>query len=80
MVRTGRAYGVGDAITFADQEEQSLLSAIERFTGVVFPRAMLPTFNYAVRPNLVPPKPKTFADIRFKRRPAARSRRAMFRR
>jgi ATP-dependent RNA helicase RhlE len=78
--RTGRAYGVGDAITFADHEEQSLLSAIERFTGVVFPRAMLPTFTYNAPPNLVPPKPKTFADIRFKRRPAARSRRALFRR
>ncbi len=78
--RTGRAYGVGDAITFSDREEEPLISSIERFTGVVFPRAMLPTFPYAIKPNLEPTKAKTFSGIRFRRRPVARSRRALFRR
>jgi ATP-dependent RNA helicase RhlE len=78
--RTGRAYGVGDAITFCDREEDPLISGIERFTGVVFPRAMLPTFPYAIKPNLEPTKAKTFSGIRFRRRPVARSRRALFRR
>ncbi len=78
--RTGRAYGVGDAITFCDREEEPLIAGIERFTGVVFPRAMLPTFAYAIKPNLEPPKPKTFSGINFRRRPIARSRRALFRR
>lgn len=78
--RTARAYGVGDAITLMDPSEQPLVTGIERFTGVVFPRAMLPTFPYVLPPQLEPPKPKTFADLRWKRRPIARSRRALFRR
>ncbi len=78
--RTGRAYGVGDAMTFCDREEEPLIAVIERFTGVVFPRAMLPTFSYAIKPNLEPPKPKTFSGISFRRRPIARSRKALFRR
>lgn len=77
--RTARAYGVGDAITLMDSEEQPFLTAIERFTGVVFPRAMLPTFPYVIPPRLEPPKPKSFSDIRWGRRRAAPSRRALFR-
>lgn len=78
--RTARAYGVGDAITLMDPEEQTYLSAVERFVGVVFPRAMLPNFPYVIPPVLEPPKPKTFRDIRWGRRRVARSRRALFRR
>ena len=70
--RTARAYGVGDAITLMDPEEQPLLSAIERFTKVVFPRAMLPTFPYLTPPKLEPPKPKTFADIQWGRKRGGR--------
>lgn len=77
--RTARAYGVGDAITLMDSEEQPFLTAIERFTGVVFPRAILPTFPYIIPPKLTPPKPKSFADVRWGRRRAAPSRRALFR-
>ena len=65
--RTARAYGVGDAISLMSSEEQVFLSAIERFVGIVFPRAMLPNFNYLVPPPLTPPKPKTFRDINWGR-------------
>ena len=69
--RTARAYGVGDAISLMAPEEQTYLTAIERFVGTVFPRAMLPDFPYTIRPTLTPPKPKSFRDMnwgRFKRR------------
>jgi ATP-dependent RNA helicase RhlE len=69
--RTARAYGVGDAITLMSPDEQPFLGAIERFVGVVFPRAVLPNFNYTIRPALTPPKPKTMRDMnwgRFRRR------------
>ncbi|MHB2025775.1 MAG: DEAD/DEAH box helicase [Elusimicrobiota bacterium] len=69
--RTARAQGVGDAITLMAPDEQPFLSSIERFTGTVFPRAMLPTFAYSVKPILTPPKPKSFKDMnwsRFRRR------------
>ena len=65
--RTARNYGVGDAITLMDSEEQPFLSAIERFVGIVFPRAMLPDFSYDIPPRLTPPKPKTFKDINWGR-------------
>ncbi|MBI4054875.1 MAG: DEAD/DEAH box helicase [Elusimicrobia bacterium] len=65
--RTARAYGVGDAITLMASEERPYLSAIERFVGIVFPRAMLPNFPYDVPPLLTPPKPKTFRDMRWGR-------------
>jgi hypothetical protein len=48
-------------------EEQPFLTAIERFVSVVFPRAMLPNFPYAVPPLLTPPRPKTFRDQNFRR-------------
>jgi ATP-dependent RNA helicase RhlE len=54
--RTARAYGVGDAITLMDPTEQQYVSAIERFVGVVFPRAMAPNFSYRIPPMLKPPK------------------------
>lgn len=44
--RTARAYGVGDALMFVDPEEESVVKGIERFVGVVFPRAVLPGFQY----------------------------------
>ena len=65
--RTARAYGVGDAITLMIPEEQPFLSAIERFVGIVFPRALLPNFPYRIPPILKPPKPKTFADLHWGR-------------
>ncbi len=74
--RTARAYGVGDAITLMAPEEQPYLTAIERFVGIVFPRAMLPSFPYRVAPLLTPPRPKTFRDMnwgRFRRRFRRRS-------
>ena len=74
--RTGRAYAVGDAITFMDPQEQSVITAIEKFVGVVFPRAMLPTFAYAAPPKLEPPKPKTFASIRWRSRRGGMARRS----
>ena len=77
--RTARAYSVGDAITLMDQTEQPYLTAIERFANIVFPRAMLPNFTYTIQPQLVPPRPKTFADMKWGRR-AAMSRRALFKR
>ncbi|MBI4424636.1 MAG: C-terminal helicase domain-containing protein, partial [Elusimicrobia bacterium] len=69
--RTARAYGVGDAVTLMCPEEQPYITAIERFVGTVFPRAMLPTFTYDVPPMLTQPRPKTFRDLnwgRFRRR------------
>ncbi len=78
--RTARAYGVGDAITFMDFEESSYLAAIERFVGVVFPRAALPNFPYIIPPRLEAPKPKSLADRKWGRRRAAPSRRHLFRR
>jgi ATP-dependent RNA helicase RhlE len=61
--RTGRAYAIGDAITLMDREEQTFLAHIESFVGVVFPRAILPSFHYTVAPRLEPPKPKTILDV-----------------
>jgi ATP-dependent RNA helicase RhlE len=57
--RTARAYGVGDAITLMDPLEQTYVSDIERFIGVVFPRAMVPNFPYEITPKLDGPKPKS---------------------
>jgi ATP-dependent RNA helicase RhlE len=47
--RTARAHGVGDAITLMSPEEAPFLRDIERFVGVVFPRAALPGFAAASR-------------------------------
>jgi ATP-dependent RNA helicase RhlE len=50
--RTARAYGVGDAITFMDPStETSCVRDIERFVGITFPRAVLPTFQYNAPPK-----------------------------
>jgi len=50
--RTARAYGVGDAITFMDPHlESGEIRDIERFTGLVFPRAALPDFPYNEPPR-----------------------------
>lgn len=75
--RTGRAYSVGDAITLMDMGEFPFVKAIERFLGVVFPRAMLPGFPYRVPPQLEAPKPPV-ATIRSGRRMYARSYKALF--
>ncbi|MEK7287676.1 MAG: DEAD/DEAH box helicase [Elusimicrobiota bacterium] len=75
--RTARAYSVGDAITLMDMNELSFLKAIERFIGVIFPRAMLPGFNYRIPPQLEPPKPQV-GTIRSGRRMYARSYKALF--
>ncbi|MBI2071401.1 MAG: DEAD/DEAH box helicase [Elusimicrobia bacterium] len=56
--RTARAYSIGDAVTLMDITESSFLMAIERFTGLIFPRAMLPNFPYAHPPRLEPSKPR----------------------
>jgi ATP-dependent RNA helicase RhlE len=50
--RTARAYGVGDAITLYDPSEESFLKGIERFIHVVFPRAMVPNFQYNNPPRI----------------------------
>ncbi|MBI4396781.1 MAG: DEAD/DEAH box helicase [Elusimicrobia bacterium] len=50
--RTARAYGVGDAITLADPGEIPYARAIERFIGFVFPRAVIPDFQYNNPPRL----------------------------
>ena len=55
--RTARAYGVGDAITLMDPLEQVFVTDIERFTGLVFPRAVVPNFPYKIPPKLEAPKP-----------------------
>ncbi|MBL0058931.1 MAG: DEAD/DEAH box helicase [Elusimicrobia bacterium] len=55
--RTARAYGVGDAITLMDPLEQVFVTDIERFTGLVFPRAIVPNFAYKIPPKLDAPKP-----------------------
>jgi len=65
--RTARAYGVGDAVTLMCPEEQSYITQIEKFVGVVFPRAMMPNFPYTVPPQMTPPKPKTFKDMNWRR-------------
>ncbi|MFI5347218.1 MAG: DEAD/DEAH box helicase [Elusimicrobiota bacterium] len=45
--RTARAHGVGDAMTLMSPDEAPFLRDIERFVGVVFPRATLPGFPAA---------------------------------
>ncbi|MBL0349024.1 MAG: DEAD/DEAH box helicase [Elusimicrobia bacterium] len=74
--RTARAYGVGDAITLMDPVEQVHVSDIERFTGLTFPRAMLPNFPYKVTPKLEGPKPVSGWQRIFagRNRPLRRSR------
>jgi ATP-dependent RNA helicase RhlE len=57
--RTARAYGVGDAITLMDPLEQVFVTDVERFTGLVFPRAVVPNFPYKIPPKLVAPTPST---------------------
>lgn len=54
--RTARAYGVGDAITLMDPLEQVHVTDIERFTNLVFPRAVVPNFPYKIAPKLEAPK------------------------
>ncbi|MBI5244710.1 MAG: DEAD/DEAH box helicase [Elusimicrobia bacterium] len=76
--RTGRAYAVGDAVTLMDREEQSFLTHIERFVGVVFPRALLPGFPYLAPPRLDAPKPKTLLDVFDKSRRGRGVKRAFF--
>ncbi|MFA6093142.1 MAG: DEAD/DEAH box helicase [Elusimicrobiota bacterium] len=61
--RTGRADTSGDAVTLMDYSERSFLAHIEAFTGVTFPRAMLPGFPYTAPPKLDAPRPKTFAEV-----------------
>ncbi|MFA6315855.1 MAG: DEAD/DEAH box helicase [Elusimicrobiota bacterium] len=70
--RTARAYGAGDAITLMAPDEQPYLTAIERYIGITFPRAMLPDFKYTVAPQLTPPRPKTFKDLNWGRARMAR--------
>ncbi|HOW27679.1 MAG TPA: DEAD/DEAH box helicase [Elusimicrobiota bacterium] len=50
--RTARAYGVGDALTLMDPStELQFVKAIERFINVVFPRAVIPNFQYQNLPR-----------------------------
>ncbi len=57
--RTARAQGVGDAITLMSPEETLFLRDIEKFVGVVFPRATLPGFPAAPpRETRAPSKPQ----------------------
>ena len=74
--RTARAYGVGDAITLMDPVEQVHVTDIERYTGLTFPRAMLPNFPYKVTPKLEGPKPVSGWQRIFagRNRPLRRSR------
>ncbi|HTO91841.1 MAG TPA: DEAD/DEAH box helicase [Candidatus Sulfotelmatobacter sp.] len=44
--RTGRVEAVGDAFTLMSPEEQSDVTAIERFLGRSIPRVSLPDFDY----------------------------------
>ncbi|HAZ09369.1 MAG TPA: RNA helicase, partial [Elusimicrobia bacterium] len=55
--RTARAHGVGDAMTLMAPDEVSFLRDIEKFTGVVFPRAQLPGFPYGARSPHPPSRP-----------------------
>jgi len=50
--RTARAYGVGDAILLVDPAEESFVKAIEKFTRIVFPRAIIPNFQYNSPPKM----------------------------
>jgi len=50
--RTARAYGVGDAVTFFDPSETPFLKNIERFIKIVFPRAVVPNFQYNNPPKI----------------------------
>ncbi|MDE2510850.1 MAG: DEAD/DEAH box helicase [Elusimicrobia bacterium] len=54
--RTARAHGVGDAMTLMSPDEAPFLRDIEKFTGVVFPRAVLPGFPAAPQSS---PRPQT---------------------
>jgi ATP-dependent RNA helicase RhlE len=79
--RTARAYGVGDAITLMDPLlEQPDVSAIERFIGVVFPRAKLTNFAYHIPPRLEAPKYKNPWEQNWGRRRSAALRRTRPRR
>ena len=49
--RTARAHGVGDAMTLMSPDEEPFLRDIERFVGVIFPRAVLPGFPAAPPPQ-----------------------------
>jgi len=73
--RTARAYGVGDAITLMDPMEQIYVTAIERFVGIVFPRAMIPDFPYTIAPKLDAPKYKNPWQRSWSRRQISRVRR-----
>jgi ATP-dependent RNA helicase RhlE len=75
--RTARAYGVGDAITLMDPLEQVHVTDIERFTNLVFPRAVVPNFPYKIPPKLEAPKTihKTAWDRVWSRGHTAASRR-----
>jgi ATP-dependent RNA helicase RhlE len=44
--RTARAEALGDAFTFMSREEESLVTAIEKFTGKAIPRVTIPDFDY----------------------------------
>jgi ATP-dependent RNA helicase RhlE len=75
--RTARAYGVGDALTLMDPLEQVHVTDIERFTNLVFPRAVVPNFPYKIAPKLEAPKTshKTAWDRVWSRGHTAASRR-----
>ena len=45
--RTGRAYAIGDAISFVSPDDQSALRSLERFINRGIPRKRAADFNYA---------------------------------
>jgi len=77
--RTGRAFGVGDAITLADREEEKHIAAIEQFISQTIPRCAYPDFPYKVPPLLKTYKAPISQSFRL-RRTIARSSRMRFRR
>ncbi|HYH45348.1 MAG TPA: DEAD/DEAH box helicase [Thermoanaerobaculia bacterium] len=49
--RTARAEAIGDAFTFASEQEQGDLAAIERAVGRRLPRLTVPGFDYNQKPD-----------------------------
>jgi ATP-dependent RNA helicase RhlE len=78
--RTARAYGVGDAITLVDPNEESFLKDVERFIHVVFPRAFVPNFQYNRAPRILPPSPSPHRNPAPPSHPHDRHGRRRFRR
>ena len=79
--RTGQGDTAGDAFTLMSPEEQTAVTAIERFLGRTVPRVMLPDFDYGLRATeikqvvssqklVAPPKPLPKAVAKSAAKPA----------